>query len=289
MRQKEFINEIKSLAIKEYKEINILPSLTISQAIIESYWGESLLASKYNNLFGMKWTPRCGYDYVELWTSEFVDGKYVRVKARFRKYDSWEESIKDHSKLLQKTRYKSVLKCQNYIEATVQIKKCGYATSPTYTQTLRKIIEIYELYKEDWKMDFNKKLAPNFKWGEFWSNSKRGIKIEPPEKYFDNILKMAKQLQVIRNLLNKPYSDKNKHKIIIVSGYRTAEWNKICGGANESYHMKGLAVDTRATRINIVKYAFYILRFTDFNGIGLYKSKNFIHSDLRKTFTIFRY
>ena len=276
-----FIEKIKPSALLVYKEFNILPSLTTSQAICESGWGESSLASKYNNLFGIKWKKNCGYDYVELWTSEFVNGKYIKVKAKFRKYDSWEDSIKDHSKLLQKPRYKPVLESKNYIEATEQIKKCGYATSPTYTQTLRKIIETYKLYEMDWKMDFNLKLTENFKWGEFWSNSKRGIKIEPPEEYFDNIKLMAKELQIVRDLINKP--------IFIISGYITPEWNKICDGANESYHMKGMAADTRAIGMNIIKYAFYILRFTKFKGIGLYRKKNFIHTDLRDKFIIFKY
>jgi len=83
----------------------------------------------------------CGYDYQELWTSEFVNGKYIKVKCKFRKYNSWEESIKDHSQLLMLKRYAPVRECKDYICATEQIRKCGYATSPTYTQTLRKIIE----------------------------------------------------------------------------------------------------------------------------------------------------
>lgn len=138
MNKKKFIEKIKPLAVLAYKEFNILPSLTISQAICESGWGKS---APGNMLFGMKWSKNCGFDFQLLWTSEYINGKYIKVKAKFRKYDSWEDSIKDHSRLLMKSRYRPVIECNDYLCATDQIKKCGYATSPTYTKTLRKIIE----------------------------------------------------------------------------------------------------------------------------------------------------
>lgn len=281
MTRKQFIEKIKEPAIKEYKKHNILPSLKISQAICESAGGESSLASKYNNLFGYKWKEGCGYDYVELWTSEWDGTKYIRIKAKFRRYDSWDESLEDHSKLLLKPRYKPVIESKNYIEATDQIKKCGYATSPTYTQTLRKIIETYKLYELDWKMDFNKKLTTNFKWGEFWSGSKSGIRIEPPEELFNKIVVMANELQIVRLMINKP--------IIITSGYRTKEWNKHKGGVPNSYHIQGIAVDSRAIGISLLDYALYLAKYTKFMGFGINFNKNFIHTDLRSKFTIFKY
>lgn len=131
-------------------------------------------------------------------------------------------------------------------------------------------------------MNANDYIVPNFKYGEFWSNSKSGIRIEPPKEYFNSIKLIAEELQIVRDLIGKP--------IIVISGYRTPEWNKICGGANESYHMKGMAADTRASGMNIIKYALYVLRFTTkFNGIGIYRDQNFVHADLRSDFTIFKY
>lgn len=150
MTRKQFIEKIKSKALELQIKYILLPSLTISQATCESDGGNSSLASKYNNLFGFKWTKGCGHDYIELWTSEFVNGKYIRVKARFRKYKNWDESLEDYGKLIgTANRYAPVRKCKDYICATEQIRKCGYATSPTYTQTLRRIIEYYKLYELD--------------------------------------------------------------------------------------------------------------------------------------------
>lgn len=185
-KKEKFIEKIKPLAVLAFKEFNILPSLTIVQAICESGWGKSSLTSKYNNLFGMKWTKNCGYYYVELLTSEYVNGKYIRVKAKFRKYDSWEDSIKDHSRLLQKSRYKPVLECKDYICATEQIRKCGYATSPTYTQTLRKIIEQNSLQLIDKEAKEDKEAEQDFE-----------VDIEQ----FVNLLKETKE--IVEKLLEK--------------------------------------------------------------------------------------
>ena len=51
--QIEFINSIAK-ACKVNSEYQILPSLTIAQAIKESNWGKSLLSRLYFNYFGMK-------------------------------------------------------------------------------------------------------------------------------------------------------------------------------------------------------------------------------------------
>ena len=129
-------------------------------------------------------------------------------------------------------------------------------------------------------MDSNKKLTTNFKWGEFWSGDKKlGAKsIEPPEGYYWSILIMAEALQKVRDIIN--------NKIIIRSGYRTPEWNKYIDGAKNSYHMKGKAVDSYADGVSIGSYIYYLVRYTNFNGFGVYK--NFVHSDMREKFTIFK-
>jgi len=131
-------------------------------------------------------------------------------------------------------------------------------------------------------MDYNKKLTTNFKWGEFWSGDKKlGAKsIEPPKEMFNSILEMARQIQPIRTMLNT--------QIIIRSGYRTPEWNKFCGGAKSSYHLKGMAVDSKASGISVVKYALYLVRYTDFSGYGVYTYQDFVHSDMRENFLVFK-
>lgn len=145
-----FILNIAPLAIEDYKKTKVLPSLIIAQAILESGWGESALAVKANNLFGIKagssWT---GKTY-NVNTQEYYDGKTaVIVSAYFRVYDNWLDSISDHSNLLQNPRYKSVLSATNYKEACEEVYKAGYATDPYYTSKLISLVQNYGLDEYD--------------------------------------------------------------------------------------------------------------------------------------------
>jgi len=127
-------------------------------------------------------------------------------------------------------------------------------------------------------MDYEEKLTDDFKWGEFWSNSASGKKIEPPFSLKENIIMVAKELQKIRDEIGKP--------IRINSGWRTEEWNKAVGGSKTSYHLKGLAADIRVY-IPQKELLVYIGRFTEFKGIGI--SSSFIHVDLRNKLIFWYY
>ena len=75
---------------------------------------------------------------------------YYTVNAKFRKYPSWAESINDHSDfLLRNSRYKNIIGVKDYTLACQLIHQDGYATSPTYAQTLIKTIEQHSLYEWD--------------------------------------------------------------------------------------------------------------------------------------------
>ncbi|GAI72936.1 unnamed protein product [marine sediment metagenome] len=128
-------------------------------------------------------------------------------------------------------------------------------------------------------------LTDNFSYKEFFSGDRKLGKnsIEPPEQYFEYIMACAMQLQYVRDIIKKP--------IIITSGYRTKEWNKVCGGSASSYHLQGLAADSRAVGLPLFLYFSHLLKYTSFNGFGYYRWKNFVHCDLRnhRDFTIFKY
>lgn len=156
MTTEAFIDRIKAGAIEGWKTHQILPSLTIAQAIVESDSGNSELATKANALFGIKahtdpaWTRK--YEKV---TSEWVDGKYIQVKAAFKAYSTWNESIKDRLTYLTtrqiggKYIYQAVIGEMDYKAAAQKIKDAGYATSPTYPASLIRIIEQYGLQQYD--------------------------------------------------------------------------------------------------------------------------------------------
>ena len=147
MNQTEFLTKIKPLVIQDMKDTKILASLTAAQAFIESRYGTSLLAINGNNLFGVKGTYKG--QSCKMLTSEFVNGKYIKVYANFKKYPSWQESINDHSALfLNLKRYSNLIGVTNYVQTCELVKKDGYATAPDYTNTLIKTIQKYMLY--DW-------------------------------------------------------------------------------------------------------------------------------------------
>ena len=131
------------------KNTGILASLTAAQALLESGRGNSTLAAPpNNNLFGIKGTYNGAY--VLMNTREWNGKAYVTVKAKFRKYPSWKESIADHSALFNRyARYKNLRGCKDYKLACQYVKDDGYATSPTYTSSLIALIERYGLYKWD--------------------------------------------------------------------------------------------------------------------------------------------
>jgi flagellum-specific peptidoglycan hydrolase FlgJ len=133
------------------KSTKILASLTIAQAILESNWGKSQLSTIGNALFGIKATSVWIGRVYNSNTKECYDGVNMQtVNANFRAYDSWEESIADHSTLLtQASRYKKVVGETDYKLACQYIKEAGYATDPDYTGKLIGIIETNKLYEYD--------------------------------------------------------------------------------------------------------------------------------------------
>lgn len=144
----QFIQLMKPYVLNDMAQSGILASLTLSQAIIESNKGNSGLATKGNNLFGIK--GKYNGQSVNMLTTEYYNGVAHRVYADFRKYPSWAESIADHSALFNRMeRYKNLRNCQDYEEACINVKLDGYATSPTYSSTLMNPIRKYKLWLYD--------------------------------------------------------------------------------------------------------------------------------------------
>ena len=141
-----YIKQYRDLAVEEMKKYHIPASITLAQGLLESGAGQSTLARKSNNHFGIK----CGSDW---------QGKTVRHNddARgecFRAYKHPKQSYEDHSKFLaSRPRYASLfkLKITDYKGWARGLKKAGYATDPRYAQRLIDIIELYDLDKYDKK------------------------------------------------------------------------------------------------------------------------------------------
>lgn len=134
-----------ALAVQEY--FNIRASICTAQVILETGW---LRHCSGNNLFGIKWTPRCGYESNEIRTHEWIDGVRTPQICLFRKYKDYGESFKDYAELLTSlNRYKPVISAPDYKSACYELYRCGYCTDPNYTKKLINIIEENKLYKYD--------------------------------------------------------------------------------------------------------------------------------------------
>lgn len=150
MTVKEFLDKIVDNTVLDCNRNNLLPSPTLAQAIIESRYGTSTLATQANALFGIKANSKWTGKTYSINTKEYKNGQYITVVAAFRAYDSWDESIIDHNQfLLKNKRYSNLVGVRDYKEYCKLIKQDGYATSPTYTQTLIDCIEKYNLAQYD--------------------------------------------------------------------------------------------------------------------------------------------
>lgn len=93
----QFIERLVPHAQELQDGYGVLPSIILGQAILESNWGKSTLASKYNNLFGIK--AYGDQKKVSLETKEFVNEEWITIQGDFKVYDSWEQSMDDHTQL----------------------------------------------------------------------------------------------------------------------------------------------------------------------------------------------
>ncbi|MBL1227426.1 glycoside hydrolase family 73 protein [Enterococcus sp. BWR-S5] len=151
--KEEFIERIKPHAQELQASYGVLPSIIIGQGILESNWGQSTLASEYNNLFGIK--AYGDQRKVNLETQEYINEVWITIQGDFRVYDTWEESMDDHTMLFvngvdwDRRLYENVLLANDYKEAANALQTAGYATDPDYASKVIHVIETYKLYKYD--------------------------------------------------------------------------------------------------------------------------------------------
>ena len=148
--QQYFIDVMVGKCQERCTAAGILPSLCIAQACVESAYGTSELAVNANNLFGIKagngWTGRTYTKQTQEW-----DGtKYITVSAAFRAYDTMVACVEDYlDKLTTMDRYANLVGCTDIQEACRLIREDGWATSPTYTETLLARVDKHNLTQYD--------------------------------------------------------------------------------------------------------------------------------------------
>lgn len=122
----------------------------IAQAIIESGWGKSGLASKYHNYFGLK----CGSSWkgksVNMATKEeYKVGTVTNIHDNFRVFDDFDDGIRGYFEFINKSRYANLKGVTNPREYCEKLKSDGYATSSAYVDTLMVVIQKNNLTRFD--------------------------------------------------------------------------------------------------------------------------------------------
>ena len=122
----------------------------IAQAIIESGWGKSGLASKYHNYFGLK----CGSSWkggsVNMSTKEeYKPGVVTNIRDNFRTYEDFDAGIRGYFEFINTSRYANLKGVKSPEEYLRRIKADGYATSSKYVNNIMRVIRDNKLTRFD--------------------------------------------------------------------------------------------------------------------------------------------
>jgi flagellar protein FlgJ len=144
--QSNFVQSHSEAAAKVEKTSGIPASFMVGQAGHETGWGKHEIKMKggapSHNLFGIKaggsWTGKVA----EITTTEYINGAAKKVIAKFRAYDSYEDSFRDYARLItQSPRYAQASQQTGSALAFAQgLQKAGYATDPDYASKLSRAI-----------------------------------------------------------------------------------------------------------------------------------------------------
>lgn len=251
-RYQTYINQYRDLAIEQMLKFKIPASITLAQGLLESGAGYSELATKGNNHFGIKchgWTGRKTYHDDD------------EAQECFRAYNNVYESYEDHSLLLSRQpRYRSLfsLDGDDYKGWAHGLKKCGYATSPTYAQKLIGIIELYKLQQYDKAKKYDR-----FMESRAYKDSpsaKGGIQ-HPIHRYNKNYYIVVKQDDTFRSIGKElglsyrkiaKYNERNKRDKLVVG--ETIYLKKKQKKADKTYKNRPHTVKPGESMYSIAQY-----------------------------------
>lgn len=131
-------------ALEACQNTTIFPLVAIGESAVESSWGNSQLAQKANNFFGIKAQEGYVGRSMNFPTKEFDhEGKPYYIDAAFRAYDSPTDSFKDWINVLHESRYVNagVENTTTPQEQIQDIAKAGYSTSPTYANLIIEVMK----------------------------------------------------------------------------------------------------------------------------------------------------
>lgn len=154
MERSAFVKKYAETVNRITSNTGISPQVLFAQAILESSgkdskgnWGvgNSQLASKYNNYFGIKASRQWKGPVVNMKTQEYYGNatQPTTINDFFRVYGSFEESAKDYINFLKTNpRYTNagVFEAKTPQQQIERIRAAGYATAPNYVELVMGII-----------------------------------------------------------------------------------------------------------------------------------------------------
>ena len=157
-----YIEKYKEFAVIEMYRSGVPASITMAQALHETNYGRSKMATIARNHFGIKCKT-----YWEGETYYHTDDDYKNgrlIESCFRAYNRDFDSYIDHSNFLKLTpHYQNLFKLSrtDYKSWAHGLQKSGYATDQRYAQKLIDKIEKYNLSSLDYEEDPYKTLRHN--------------------------------------------------------------------------------------------------------------------------------
>ena len=145
MTKQQFTDAVYEAALKEQEKSGIPAAITTAQAIDESGYGRKVPVDLNNktysfNLFGIK--AKSGQEFVEIWTTEHINGSNIKIKDKFAAYNSFEDSISDRTRFLtENKRYASLFESDDPEKWAHGLQDKGYATDPNYASKLIAIMK----------------------------------------------------------------------------------------------------------------------------------------------------
>lgn len=144
MAGNEFLSNLQNAAANVYPDNPMMQQVAVTTAILESggLSGKSNPLIKANNLFGIKASKSFpgNKGNLSVTTTEYINGRPVKLKQNFAANDSLEDSFRQFDSLISGAkRYRNVRNANDPVEAFEAMARAGYATDPRYAKKLSQI------------------------------------------------------------------------------------------------------------------------------------------------------
>lgn len=144
--QSGFVQQHSEVAARVERATGIPASFMVGQAGHETGWGKKEIrhadGSNSHNLFGIKATSGWTGKVATITTTEYINGEPRKVQAKFRAYDSYEDSFRDYARMINESpRYAQAReRTHSAVAFATELQRAGYATDPAYASKLSRAI-----------------------------------------------------------------------------------------------------------------------------------------------------